>query len=236
MVLVVGVAAVVVLVLGGGGAFAYVALRDTGPLPTPAAGPTAGSGPPGTTQSNPSPSPSFDADEIRNIETDSKPLTLTEAFPDETLTVGGTTFERVATDLAKNCTAAGQQGFDRALRAADCRRVLRATFVSENGKYAVTSGIAVLPTSAKANQLDSAARARDNIWFAALPGPGAEQIARSGGYSFLDPVGHYVVFSFATYANRIRPPTNAEELEELGAVMRNYAVQPIVERGTVRSR
>lgn len=228
------VAAVVLL---GGGAIAYATLmgggggpRSAPPTPPPSSPPTQAD------QPSPPPSPSFDPGRIRNTEVDPKPLTLGEAFPRQRITIGDVTFQRVATDLATNCAEAGQSQFDPALRQADCLRVLRATFVDRNEQYAVTIGIAVVPNANEAQELAGAMVPQRNVWFAGLPGPegsGAARIDESGGWSSKIVRGHYVAFSFATYAGKVTPPADSQQLNGLSNAMLVRAVRPVLARGVV---
>lgn len=235
---IVAVAALVV----GGGAFAYTSFVRGGENPggaPVASSSTHGGGTSGGQSKEPStppPSPTFDPARISSAAKDTKPLRLSEEFPDKKVTIGARTFHRVATDVTKKCGQTARKGFAKTLRNADCRRVLRATFVDKKEKYAVTAGVAVLPAQAKAGRVDNAADASKNVWFAALPGPtdsGSAKIHRSGGYSALEVVGRYTVFAFAAYADKVSPPPNAEDLSKVCAQVRDYATEPIVARGMV---
>lgn len=218
----------------GGGATAFALLRGGGGAPPEPSPP-----PPPTTRAErptPTPSPTYDPRAIRNTSVDPKPLTLREAFPDQRITLGEVTFQRVATDLVKDCAEASQSGLDPALQQANCLRVLRATFVDQDKEYAVTIGIAVLPNAAGAQQLADALVPQENIWFSGLPGPqgsGAAQIDESGGWSKSAAIGHYVAFSFATYTDTTTPPSDYQELRNLSRAMLAYVQQPILKRGLV---
>lgn len=232
---------VAVLVVGGG-AFAYTFFFADGVGPgqplagtsTPAASnaaqPSADGGSP------PNAAPSFDPRKVSNATVDPEPLALGEAFPKGEITVDGRKFRRVDMSLASECGNAAQQGFAKALRQADCTRVLRATFVDSENEYAVTTGIAVLPNEPAAKSVEKAAHPGENIWFAALPGPqgsGSERIHRSGGYSALEVLGRYAVFSFAAYTDKITPPPQSKDLSDVCAAMRNYTAKPVLTRGIV---
>lgn len=234
---------VLVAVLGaGGGALAYATFfaGDGG-----SGQPFAGASTPGASQAaQPSAddgfptnaAPSFDPRAVNNARADPKPLTLNEAFPEKQVSVDGRAFRRVNTTLSRQCGKAAQQGFAGALREADCTRVLRATYVDDTDKYAVTTGIAVFPNASAADSVEGSANPSENFWFAALPGPdgsGAERIDRSGGYSALEVVGRYAVFSFAAYTDKITPPSESTELSDVCASMRNYTAKPVLQRGIV---
>lgn len=226
------------LVLGGS---AYAYSTFLGSSPSPDSGPVAISTPDKTQaaereQATPPspPPPRFVLGEIRNAKVDPKPLTLGEEFPKQEIVVGGHQLARVATDMTKKCGNAAQPRLEGALHESGCKRVLRATFV--NAKYAVTTGVAVMPTSPDARAVEQAANARKQIWFAPLPGPkgsGARDIRRSGGYSAIRTMGHYVVFSFAAYTDTRQPPPKSRDLSGLCAAMRDYATEPIRARGMV---
>lgn len=229
-----GLAVIVVLALSGAGAFTYLTLRDGSSQALAPAGPPDQQGPPEADQ--PAASPEFDRSRIRDIRTDSRPLTLGEQFPEKTLTTkAGRTFERVATDLAQDCTAAARGGFGKVLQDAGCRRVLRGTFTGSDGPYAATVGVAVLPTAQQAKRVASAAKSHQAGWFTPLSGPGAEGIDSSGGYSFLATKGHYAMFCFATHTNSTDAPSNAEDLQKVGKALLEYASYPILQRAVVHS-
>lgn len=223
----------------GGAALAYTSFFSGGGLGQPFAGastPAASHAGQPSAHAPRNAAPSFDPRKVNDASTDPRPLTLEEAFPEQRVSVDGRTFRRVNTAMSKKCGQAAQEGFAGALRQADCTRVLRATYVDGTGKYAVTTGIAVLPNAAGATDVEEAANPGENVWFAALPGPqgsGTERIHRSGGYSALEVVGRYAIFSFAAYSDRITPPPQSSDLSDVCASLRDHTAKPILERGIV---
>lgn len=233
--LVVGLVAVALVAFVGVGAGVYAAFFTGGPDLGPSqSDPPVATGERGQSGATSSPSGSFNEDKLASAKTDPKPLTLAEAFPDETVPGEDRTFERVANDLTTDCAAAGRGGFGEVLDQAGCMRVLRATFVDQNRRYVLMGGVAVLPTQAAAQRVEQAADAQRNVWFVPLSGPegsGAELLDRSGGYSRLTAVGHYVAFSYAAYAGKINPGSEVADLAELSQRMLRYAAQPVIARG-----
>src|SRR5690606_38540406 len=90
------------------------------------------------------------------------------------------------TELTEKCAEAALGTFATALTDNRCERVLRATYVDEKKRYAITTGIAVFPTREDAARADQAKSLEENIWFRGLPGKkgsGAERVHIAGGYA-----------------------------------------------------
>jgi hypothetical protein len=138
---------------------------------------------------------------IDNVQTDSAPISAAEIFPDSTVKTGGTTFSQVAQNVDTNCSAAAKGAFATALTTAKCERVLRVTFVSTDKHYAVTAGVAALPTLAAAHQVAAAENFGKDAWFAGLNGPaasGAGHVTTTSGYGYQTVLGRYVIFALST--------------------------------------
>ncbi|MER6513129.1 hypothetical protein ABT158_40410 [Nonomuraea sp. NPDC001636] len=208
-----------------GGFFAYRALNTA-----PSAATTAGATPAPPTllpTSELTSSPPADvpgASMLNSEETDPKKMSLTEAFPKKKVSAAGTTFTRVKTDTETSCDKAATGAFADALRERKCSRIIRATFVDSKRRYAVTTGIAVLPTKEDAVQTDQAKNLSRNVWFRALPGAkgsGGERVSIAGGYAAGLVWGRYIVFSYATHADGHTPDAGDKTLAKVSGAFRD---------------
>ncbi|MEU8316758.1 hypothetical protein AB0C33_00200 [Nonomuraea sp. NPDC048881] len=208
-----------------GGFFAYRALNTAPPAAT-----TAGATPAPPTllpTSELTTSPPADvpgASMLNSEETDPKKMSLTEAFPKKKVSAAGTTFTRVKTDTETSCDKAATGAFADALRERKCSRIIRATFVDSKRRYAVTTGIAVLPTKEDAVQTDLAKNLPRNVWFRALPGAkgsGGERVSIAGGYAAGLVWGRYIVFSYATHADGHTPDAGDKTLAKVSGAFRD---------------
>ncbi|GGS80625.1 hypothetical protein GCM10010156_44270 [Planobispora rosea] len=230
-------AAAVAIVVGGIGTGAFLAYRSSGSEKTTGAatsapavtgGPTDG---PASSPAEPSPASTT----MLNSElTDPGKMTLTDAFRKK-VTIGGTTFTRVKTHLTQDCEKAASGGFATALRREECRRVLRATYVDSQKKYAVTTGVAVLPTRESAVAADQAKNLERNLWFRGLPGSpgsGAERVHIAGGYAAGLVWGRYIVFSYATFADGHTPTAKEKGLGKVSGAFRDQTAKVVERRVT----
>ncbi|WP_143591045.1 hypothetical protein [Thermoactinospora rubra] len=232
-------ATISVLVVAGvatGGFFVYRSMNaspgTTGAVasatPTAAASP-----PPETVASTPAASPQ--AAVLDSEETDPRAMSLSEAFPEKKIKIGKTVYTRVATSLSKDCEKAASGPFADALREEGCSRVLRATYVDGKRRYAVTTGIAVMPTKDAAAKADKAKNLGRNLWFRALPGPqgsGAERVAIAGGYAAGMLWGRYIVFSYATHADGHTPTAKETALSKVSGAFRDETSRVLERRAT----
>ena len=214
-------AAVLVAMVGAGGYLGYQAWTGQAPAGNP-------DGTTAATQPAPEPPVTAQPDAGKSVlnseETDPQALALDEAFPDKKVKVSGMTFTLVKTSLVGDCTKAATGDFAVALKKNACSRVLRATYVDSKKRYAVTTGIAVLPTRETAMQADKAKKLGDNIWFKPLPakaGTGAERVHIAGGYASGLVWGRYVVFSYATNADGHTPTTKEKAIGKISGDFRD---------------
>ncbi|RJL23548.1 hypothetical protein D5H75_32085 [Bailinhaonella thermotolerans] len=228
----IGVAAVAGLALvAAGGFFGYRALDDgrtsTASRPIPSNKPLPEV--PGNQQ------PRTDTSRINSVKTDPKLMGVGEAFPSDEITLSGKKFTRVQTKLDADCSKAAVGPFANALRKQKCQRVVRATFVDSEKKYAITTGVAVMPTREAAVAADKAKNLKNNLWFRGLPGPkssAATKVHVAGGYAAGLVWGRYIVFSYATYADGHTPAKDEKDLAPVSDAFRDYAVIPIEKRAT----
>ena len=148
---------------------------QVGERPVSPAAPTAAKEPPttatpGRRQPRASTTPADPPHPILNSEiTDPRKMSLSEAFPKKKIEADGAAFTKVKTDMTASCEKAASGPFADALREQKCSRIVRATYVDTKRRYAVTTGIAVLPTKEAAMRADKAKNLGRNVWFRGLP-------------------------------------------------------------------
>ncbi|TKK91000.1 hypothetical protein FDA94_04400 [Herbidospora galbida] len=181
------------------------------------------------------PAPTVEAAMLDSETTDPRKLTINEAFPDAKISVNGRTFKRVKVNVTDDCASAAAGAFAQSLSENDCRRVLRATYVDGKKQYAVTTGIAVLPTKDAALAVDQTKNLGSNLWFRGLngdPDSGADRVAISGGYAAGMVWGRYIVFSYATYADGHTPAEKEKDLGPVSGAFRDQTAEIIEKRVT----
>ncbi|MBG0827758.1 hypothetical protein HS041_08275 [Planomonospora sp. ID67723] len=231
------IAAAVAIVVGGIGAGAFLAYPsfDAGPAAEQTTtGPAAGGEPEVSPSDEPgTPAPANTA--LLDSElTDPGRMTVADAFSKK-VTIGGTRFTRVKTHITQDCDKAAAGAFAAALRTGDCRRVLRATYVDSKKRYAVTTGVAVLPTRESAVTADQAKNLEKNLWFRGLPGTpgtGAERVHIAGGYAAGLVWGRYIVFSYATFVDGHTPTAKEKGLGKVSGAFRDQTAKAVERRVT----
>ncbi|MET8142937.1 hypothetical protein ABZU32_21745 [Sphaerisporangium sp. NPDC005288] len=183
-----------------------------------------------------SPEPSTAATTILDsVKTDPKKLTLKEAFAQRRVIVGGRAYTRAKVDITPRCDKVAVGGFATALKRQKCSRVLRATYVDNKRRYAVTTGIAVFPTKQAAVAADKKKNLAKTVWFRGLAGgagTGTDKADISGGYAAGLVWGHYIVFSFATYSDGHTPTGQEKDLGPVSGAFRDHTAQVIEKRVT----
>lgn len=185
-----------------------------------------------------SPAPSSGAQEptrpgqpgIDDVRTDPKPLGLSEVFPDSQITLGGKVYKQDKTSVNHDCTLAARGAMAQALGREHCSNVVRATYVQAGKKYAVTLGIAALPTKQAALTASKAGDPSTYEWFRGLTGQVATKIDSAGGYSASTVLGRYLIYSYAQYADGTKAQAKDTTLETLAGDALNYAKLPIEKR------
>jgi hypothetical protein len=235
----IGVGLLAALCLGGGGALALTNLsggsakerpvaRSQAPVvPTPAQlTPT----PTPQASKRPKHKPKPVPNDIRDEKKDPKPLLITEVFPSSKLSLAGKTFNLAKTVINDHCDLTATGPFAAELTRQHCRRVVRATFLSDDKKLAVTTGIAVMPTDAAAK---AALRLQDPAhykWFRGMKATGALKIDQAGGYAASALRGRYIIYAYSTYADGHKPAANDKTLKTVGNAFRDSTVRPIQRR------
>ncbi|TYB58121.1 hypothetical protein FXF51_38400 [Nonomuraea sp. PA05] len=203
-----------------GGFFAFQAV--SGAPPTTAA--TRVGAPPSITTEQSSPPEAAGTSILNSEQTDPQKLSLSEAFPKKKVSAAGTTFTRVKAHMETTCEKAATGAFADALKEQKCSRVLRATYVDSKRRYAVTTGIAVLPDKTAAATADQVKNLSRNVWFRPLPGPddsGGERVHIAGGYAAGLVWGRYIVFSYATHADGHTPEAKDKTLPKVSGAFRD---------------
>ncbi|MEU4536431.1 hypothetical protein AB0G15_16350 [Streptosporangium sp. NPDC023825] len=171
---------------------------------------------------------------LNSEKTDPGTMTVAAAFGKK-VSVAGTTFTRVKTDVTEQCHKAASGKFAGTLRTQECRRVLRATYVDSKRRYAVTTGIAVLPTRESAVAADKAKNLGSNLWFRGLPsaaGTGGERVHIAGGYAAGMVWGRYIVFSYATFSDGHTPTAKEKGLGKVSGAFRDQTAKVVERRVT----
>jgi hypothetical protein len=154
-------------------------------------------------------------------------ITTAMIFPRAHVVAGGIKFGRVTAVLNKECALTARGAFASALTSAGCQRVVRATFVDNAKRYAVTAGVAELSSAAAASQADRARKFRPDVWFTGLDGPahsGATAVSKSVGLGYNIVYGRYIVYSLATYSSGRNPAGHAAAVRTLKNLARSFAV------------
>jgi hypothetical protein len=222
------IGAAIVVAIGAIGVGAYFAYQGLGDSPGPQA-----HGRVPSVVTPPQPEATASAEPIDSAETDAKEMTPAEAFSTAKVTINGRTFRRVKVNATGDCEKGAAGRFAEALRDNQCARLLRATYVDAKRKYAVTTGIAVLPSKDAAVKVDAAKDLGDNVWFRGLPGParsGGERVEISGGYAAGLVWGRYIVFSYATYADGHTPKAHEKDLGPISDAFRKHTSKVIEKR------
>jgi hypothetical protein len=229
---------VAALVLGGGGALAVTQLSGgSGDEPKV----TQSQAPPVQTQVAPTPTPSPSKTrpkhkpkpvpvDIRDEKKDPKPLTVIEVFPSAKLTLAGHKFTRAKTVINDLCSLTANGPFAQELTREHCRRVVRATFVSDDKKLAVTAGIAVMPTDAAARAMLKVQDPAHYKWFRGMKATGAPKIDQAGGFAASTLRGRYISYAYATYADGHKPAADDKTLKAVGKAFRDSTARPIERR------
>ncbi|MFF3440992.1 hypothetical protein [Streptosporangium sp. NPDC002721] len=171
---------------------------------------------------------------LNSEKTDPGTMTVADAFGKK-VSVAGTTFTRVKTDVTEQCQKAASGRFAGTLRTQECRRVLRATYVDSKRRYAVTTGIAVLPNRESAVAADKAKNLSNNLWFRGLPsaaGTGGERVHIAGGYAAGMVWGRYIVFSYATFSDGHTPTAKEKALGKVSGAFRDQTAKVVERRVT----
>lgn len=199
--------------------------------------PTAPELPNETTQPQPSfsavapPLPPDPKEFISNGKKDKAPLNVDTFFPGKKLTMGNRVYTKGSTARTSSCDSATEAQLGAALRANGCEQVLRATYTKDG--VAVTIGIAVLPTEAKAQAVVKQPARR----IAPLYGSGIEGFCKGGpvcrfvGNSY----GRYAYFTATGYLNGKSVTKGDTKAFQPGDDLAEFTFRQIVRRGELQA-
>ncbi|MGH3376159.1 MAG: hypothetical protein ACRDP6_15605 [Actinoallomurus sp.] len=226
---------VAALVLGGGGALAVTTLsgsshKDHNVAQVPPPAPTSARPTPTPSRTKAKHKPKHVPIDIRDEKTDPKPLSISEIFPSRKLKLAGHTFIVAKTVINDHCSLAANGPFAQELTREHCRRVVRATFVSDDKKIAVTTGIAVMPTDAAARATLKVQDPSHYEWFRGMKATGAPKIDQPGGYAASTMRGRYISYAYVAYVDGHKPSAKDNTLKTVGGAFRDSTMRPIARR------
>ena len=150
---------------------------------------------------------------------DPEPLTLEQLFPVQ-FELNGSSYVRTAADLSKNCElAVFGSSLQTALQSGQCTEVVRASYISGNGKMMGTIGVANLINSTAAQKAGQATGTTEIIApLTGQKGP-TSKLGTGTGVVQAEIKGHYLILIYAEFTNLKSPSTSAqrEELEQFAA-------------------
>jgi hypothetical protein len=204
---VIGLVAVIVLAgLGAGYKFVYQPRHETATvenaLKLPAASASTGS-----------PSKKLGFEHIATRKLDPVPVTNDELFP-PAFTLEGNEYLKATSNLTKTCgNAVFGELIQEALQEGDCNQVLRASYVSGNGKMMGTIGVANVSSAYWAEQAAKTVGSTELIApLTAAKGPTKNLVAGTG-LAFAEVKGHYLIMLYGEFTNTKTPRTAAEKQE-----------------------
>ncbi|MFJ7049175.1 hypothetical protein CTU88_36580 [Streptomyces sp. JV178] len=129
---------------------------------------------------------------------DKAPISPDILFPGSQLTMGDNVYRKGPTADTKDCASAVQGTLDKVLNDNDCTRFMRVTYYK--GKVAVTAGVALFDTKAKAS--DAKADADKKSVITSLSGDGVPAFCRTTiCYTSTNSYGRYAYFTVAGYTD-----------------------------------
>ncbi|CAM5500583.1 Membrane protein OS=Streptomyces viridochromogenes OX=1938 GN=ACM01_45745 PE=4 SV=1 [Streptomyces viridochromogenes] len=145
------------------------------------------------------PPPLDPKDFIAGKDKDTAPLGAQILFPGTQLTMGETVYKKGATDDTKNCSAATKGGLPKILAEGGCTRFMRVSYLKDG--IAVTVGVAVFDTEAKAQKAKSKVDTKKDI-VRSLSGKGVKDfctaaVCRSTSNSY----GRYAYFTITGFTS-----------------------------------
>ena len=198
--LIAGIAVLVVAALGGTAVYAL------GGKEKPTA---ASSAPPTPSKPRPTPTPTLGKwSHLASRANDPSPLTLAELYP-ATVSQGGQSYTRAAERMDTNCPHAM---FGSALKSAmhkgKCTQVARASYLSGDQKVMGTIGVVNLVTYKAATRAGKVVGSNEFIGPLAAAHGQTRKIAKGTGLVQAEIKGHYLILTWAEYADLHKPSTS----------------------------
>ncbi|MET9733739.1 hypothetical protein ABZZ79_24740 [Streptomyces sp. NPDC006458] len=178
------------------------------------------------------PPPLDPKDFIASKNKDTAPLSPDILFPGTQLTMGETVYRKGPTADGKNCATGTQGTLPKVLKANDCRRLLRVTYVK--GDVAVTVGVAVFDTEDQATAAKGQADSKSLV--RALSGNGVKNfcdgaVCRSTTNSY----GRYAYFTVAGFTNGKDVTTKDTQVFAQGDDLAEFTFRQIRRRGEAQA-
>jgi hypothetical protein len=150
---------------------------------------------------------------IENATDDPTPLTLAELFkPAFTNEADKTSYQEVSTKQDTSCAnAVIGSTLIAALKSGKCTQVLRASYVSGDGKIMGTIGVANLSTTNEAHYAGKDVNNDDFIAPLTSSKGVASKLGNGTGVVQADFKGHYVIMTWSEFVNGTNPTTTAEQ-------------------------
>ncbi|MFS4097443.1 hypothetical protein, partial [Streptomyces sp. AF1A] len=200
----------------------------------PANLPASGSLPGGTSSAAPSfeptsaPPPLDPKDFISSAKKDTAPLSAGSLFPGTQLTMGDTVYKKGATADTTNCASAAGGSLPKILTANGCTRLIRATYT--NGGVAVTVGVAVFDTDARAAKAKG--QTDDRSIVRSLAGKGVKPFCDGAiCRSTRNAVGRYAYFTTAGFTNGANVTKKDTKVFSAGDDLQEFTFRQIWRRG-----
>jgi hypothetical protein len=181
----------IVILLGGGGA--YGALRWSRAYKVHTA-----------TVTTPTPAPLPSGDPITSRQTDPKPLTTTEAFGNATVPSRAGAGYTVVTSEVIDCASVATGKIATLLASLGCTQAVRATLLSADHAYVITTGIVNLPDASAADAARTALEplvATGTSRFVYLDAAGKPSVSAVTTHLGWDSRGHFLSYAVIALAN-----------------------------------
>ncbi|MFI9625326.1 hypothetical protein [Streptomyces sp. NPDC052042] len=205
--------------------------KNASHLPAPADLPDETTGPEPSFSSVAPPPPPDPKDYISDAGKDKAPITTDAFFPGRTLTMGDRVYVKGATHRTEDCAAPTKGGLGPVLTSNGCEQLIRATY-SKDG-VAVTVGIAVFPTEARARR----AAQQSTGGVAVLGGSGVPAFCPAGAVCrrTSNSYGRYAYFSLTGFTSGRNVTTDDKDAYTAGDDLRNFTFRQIHHRGELQA-
>lgn len=180
---------------------------------------------PSATTVSPTPSSTRPAVDLASRATDPVPMTVAELFPSPAIVFSGSSFPVLAKDAPTNCLGAASGEAAKALSAAGCTQVVRATVRDATSRYVATVGVANLATEQAADTISARAKDPDkNGFFDRLSGSGVARHFANPRETIVGTLtkGHWVIFVSAARADARPPSLDDPNLTRILSELRLY--------------
>ncbi|MFD7918985.1 hypothetical protein ACFV3R_07165 [Streptomyces sp. NPDC059740] len=171
------------------------------------------------------PPPPNPVDYYTDPKKDTAPLTPASLYPMASVNEGGRTYTRRARDTTDDCTSAAVEKLVSVLKAHDCRRMVRATYVRNN--VATTIGIAVFPDKGAATKAFDA----NQYGLAPLTAGSLDFCHGSDCLNSVSMLGRYVYYTLTGYTSGKDVTRGDATIQQVSTDAKTYAFGRIQQRG-----